>query len=181
VPMKPLAPLRSHTRNRDSNGLFWGMTLKGVLYSFQPDTLTLEVHGTPWPLEDCFSTTIDSSPGGRYLYFSIAAHGRGYPYGTPILQYDKVLKRCKVLAFLFPYFYEKYGYVAGGTYSFKLNEAGDKLFAIWNGDFTDANALLEKYKGYDPVAGNWSLPQSHDAFGHCAVTVINIPPSEREE
>ncbi|MGA2976802.1 MAG: hypothetical protein ABSF77_15965 [Spirochaetia bacterium] len=181
VPMNPLTPLRSHTRERDSNGLFWGMSLKGDIYSFQPDTLKLEVHGRPWPLEDCFSVTIDSSPGGRYLYFGIAAHGRGYPYGTPILQYDKATKKCKILAFLFPYYYEKYGYIAGGTYSFKLNDSGDKLFSIWNGDFTDADVLFEKYEAYDPVASNWSLPHPHDAFGHCAVTVINIPASEREE
>jgi hypothetical protein len=181
LPMNSLSPLRSHTRERDGNGLFWGMTLKGELYSFDPDNSRIEMHGRPWPLADCFSVTIDSSPRGRYLYLGIASHGRGYPYGTPILQYDKVLKRCKILAFLFPYLFEKYGYVAGGTYSFKLNDAGDKLFAIWNGDFTDAEALLVKSQTYDPVGSNWSLPHPHDAFGHCAVTVLNIPAGEREE
>lgn len=182
IPMPTGSPIRSHTRQRDKDGFFWGLTLTGDLYSFDPDREKLELHGRPWPLNDAFSVSIDMSPGGRYLYFGIGSHGRGYPYGSPILQYDKQSGRTKILAFLFPYYYKKYGYIAGGTYSFKLDDKGEKLFAIWNGSFTDFNQLNEQYKAYgadDPV--NWSLPHPHDAFGYCSIFEVSIPESERQE
>ena len=182
LPMPAGSPIRNHTLRRDPDGLFWGLTLAGDLYSFDPDRERLELHGRPWPLNDAFSTTIDMSPDGRYLYFGVACHGRGYPYGSPVLQYDKRTGKTKVLAFLFQHFYDKYGYVAGGTYSYKLDAAGEKLFAIWNGSLTDISLLEEKFKAYDadnPV--NWSIPQPHDAFGHCAVFEVTIPAEERPE
>jgi len=154
----------------------------GDLYSFDPDREKLEIHERLWPLMDAFSVSIDSSPGGRYLYFGIASHARGYPYGCPILQYDKKTKRTKILAFLFPYYYEKYGYIPGGTYSFKLNDEGTKLFSVWNGSFGDIKPLQDKlhdYKAED--SRTWSIPHPHDAFGHAAVFVVNIPEEERRE
>jgi hypothetical protein len=182
IPMPTGSPIRSHTRYRDREGLFWGLTLSGDLYSFDPEHEKLELHGRPWPLNDAFSVSIDASPGGRYLYFGIGSHGRGYPYGSPILQYDKQSGRTKILAFLFPHYYEKYGYIAGGTYSFKLDDRGERLFAIWNGSFTDVGPLNKQFRTYGASdAVNWSIPHPHDAFGHCAVFEVRIPESERRE
>ncbi len=182
VPMPGRSPLRCFTRERDKDGLFWGLTMAGDLYSFDPDREKLELHGRLWPLNDAFSVSIDSSPGGRYLYFGIASHARGYPYGSPVLQYDKKTKKTKILAFLFPYYYEKYGYIPGGTYSFKLDDEGKKLFSVWNGSFTDVKPLQEKFRDYHAEdISKWSIPHPHDAFGHAGVFVVNIPEEERQE
>jgi hypothetical protein len=178
-----VVPLRCHTRKKDSKGKIWGLTALGNLFSFDPVTETLEVSENKlWPLDDAYSVTMDMSPGERYLYFGIASHGRGYPYGSPVLQYDLIEKKLKILTFLHPYYYEKYGYVAGGSYAFKLDQKGERLFMIWNGDFCDEENLLEKFREYaSDKMENWSRPNNHDAFGHCAVFVLDIPPEERQE
>lgn len=180
---KTVVPIRCHTRKRDPNGKYWGLMALGNLFSFDPVSETLEVSENKlWPLNDAYSVTMDMSPGGRYLYFGIASHGRGYPYGSPVLQYDLIDKKLKVLAYLYPYYYEKYGYIAGGSYAFKLDDAGEKLYMIWNGDFNNVETLFENHKHYDSdLIDNWSKPSPHDAFGHCAIFVLTIPAQERVE
>ncbi len=91
------------------------------------------------------------------------AHGHGTPDGSPgSTRIEDGTK--KVLAFMFPDFYDKYGYTPGGTFSIKLDDAGERLFVLWNGAFVE----------YDPN-------KSSDTFGQCSVMVINIPASERVE
>jgi len=182
IDTKLTSPIRCYTRERDKDGYFWGLTLMGELFSFHPDRQEFNLFDRLWPMEDSFSVSIDSSPGGRYLYFGVASHGRGYAYGSPVLQYDKKTGKTKVLCFLFPYFYNKYGYIPGGSYSFKLSKTGDKLFMLWNGKFANIEEHYEKMKKYDmknPI--NWNIPQEHDAFGDCSVFILNIPEEEREE
>ena len=70
----------------------------------------------------------------------------------------------KVLAFMFPYYYDKYGYTPGGTFSIKLDDKGERLFVLWNGAFVEI----------DPT-------KNSDTFGQCSAMVINIPASERQE
>jgi hypothetical protein len=174
--------MRCHTRSRGEDGKFWGLSALGELFSFDPERESLEVHERLWPLNDAYSVTMDRSPGGRYLYFGIASHGRGYPYGSPVLQHDLLTRKTKILAFLHPYYYEKYGYIAGGSYAFKLDEKGERLFMIWNGDFNEIDKLESNFKSYDADdIKNWSVPSPHDAFGHCATFVLHIPPEERIE
>jgi len=174
--------MRCHTRERGADGLFWGLTTLGSLFSFDPEGEKLEVGERLWPLNDAYSVTMDRSPGGRYLYFGVASHGRGYPYGSPVLQHDLKNHTTKILAFLHPYYYEKYGYIAGGSYSFKLDEKGERLFMIWNGDFNEIEILDKERRDYDSDnSANWSVPSPHDAFGHCATFVLDIPPEERKE
>jgi hypothetical protein len=174
--------MRCHTRERGDDGLFWGLTSLGSIFSFDPEREKLEIGERLWPLNDAYSVTMDRSPGGRYLYFGVASHGRGYPYGSPVLQYDIKKRTTKILAFLHPYYYEKYGYIAGGSYSFKLDDTGERLFMIWNGDFNEIEALEKERQSYDADdSANWASPSPHDAFGHCATFVVHIPPQEREE
>ena len=182
IDTKLSSPMRCHTRERDKEGYYWGLTAAGELFSFHPDKPEFNVFDKLWPMKDTYSASMDASPGGRYLYFGIASHARSYAYGSPVLQYDKKTAKTKILCFLFPYYYQKYGYVPGGTYSFKLNDTGDKLFMLWNGKFAEINDLYEKMKKYDVEnPANWSVPQEHDAFGDCSIFVINIPEEEREE
>ena len=175
-------PLRCHTRTRDPQGKFWGLTALGDLFSFDPEGKKIQVKKRLWPLDDAYSVSMDMSPGGRYLYFGIASHGRGYPYGSPILQHDLATGKTKILAFLHPYYYKKYGYVSGGSYSFKLDDRGERLFMIWNGDFTELERLETQRKNYNAEnIKNWSVPSPHDAFGHCSTFLVHIPGEERRE
>ena len=173
--------MRCNTRQRGPDGLFWGITYSGEIFSYDPEKEEVKGHGLIWPGYDLYSCTIDRSPGGRYLYYTIGAHSRAYLYGSPVIQYDIKTGKRKVLAFLYQHFYDKFGYIPGGSYAFKLDDKGEKLFMMWNGDFNDAEALKEK-GGWDPKdISTYGMPSNLDAFGHCAVFVLNIPDSERIE
>lgn len=156
--------IRSHTHTRGPDGLYYAVTISGELFTFNPQTETVDDKGLNWPGEQRYTTSMDRSPKGRYLYYLPGAHGRGYKDGSPLMQYDTRTGTKKVLAFMFPYYYDKYGYVAGGTFSIKLDDKGERLFIVWNGAFVDVNA-----------------EKNADVFGHCSVMVVNIPASERIE
>ena len=97
------------------------------------------------------------SPGGRYLYYTPGAHGGSELTGTPIVQFDTKTKERKVIAFLEPFYAEKYGCTLKGTYSVALDPAGDKLYTTWN------------------------VSRDSKVWDCCAMTVIHIPESERKE
>ncbi len=65
---------------------------------------------------------------------------------------------------MFPYYFDKYGYTAGGTFSIKPRRQGRKALHPLNGAFVEH------------AAG-----KSSDTFGQCSVMVVNIPASERAE
>jgi len=87
--------------------------------------------------------------------WAMTCHGVIELTGTPIVQYDTQTKRRKVLAFLEPFYEEKYGCTLKGTYSVAIDPAGDKLYATWN------------------------VSRTSKVWDCCAMTVIHIPPSER--
>ena len=158
------SPMRAQTRRRGPDGLFWAVTSAGQMFTFDPESNTITDKGINWPGEQRYTTSMDRSPGGRYLYYLPGAHGHGFSDGGPIIQYDTQTGVKKVLAFTFPYYFDKYGYTPGGTFSIKLDDAGEKLFILWNGAFVDHE---EGHEG--------------DTFGQCSVMVVNIPASERME
>ena len=94
-------------------------------------------------------------------YGIITNIGKAHLEGTPIVQYNTQTGKRKVIAFLFPYFYDKYGYIPGGTFSIKLDDKGEQLFILFNGAFTE----------FDPEGG--------DMFGDPSVMLVHIPESER--
>jgi hypothetical protein len=156
--------MRAQTRERGPDGLFWGVSYNGRLFTFDPVKEEVADKGYNWPGKQRYTAAMDRSPGGRYLYYLPGAHGTGYADGSPVIQYDTKTGHKKVLAFLFPYYYERYGYSPGGTFSIKLDEKGERLFILWNGGFVE----------YDP--------KSEDGvFGQCSLMLVNIPSSEREE
>jgi hypothetical protein len=104
-----------------------------------------------------YTTTIEIDPTGRYLYYTPGAHGGAEGDGSPIVQFDIKTQKCKVIAFLHPAIFDKYGYTPIGTFSSALDPTGEKLYVIWNG-------RRKGVKGWDC----------------CAMTVINIPASERQ-
>ncbi len=163
---KPGGPtqMRAQTRTRGSDGLFWCTSYNGLLFTFDPAKEETVSKGYNWPGEQRYTASMDRSPKGRYVYYLPGAHGHGYSDGSPVVQLDTRTGTKKVLAFMFPYFYDKYGYTPGGTFSIKLDDKGERLFVLWNGAFVE----------YDPN-------KSSDTFGQCSVMVINIPAGERAE
>ena len=156
--------MRAQTRQRGPDGLFWCVTYSGELFTFDPVKEEIESKGLNWPGEQRYTCSMDRSPGGRYIYYLPGAHGHGYTDGSPLIQYDTKTGVKKVLAFMYPYYYEKYGYTPGGTYSIKLDSEGERLFILWNG------AFVEHTEG-----------RGGDTFGQCSVMVVSIPESERIE
>ena len=157
-------PMRAQTRTLGPDGLFWCVTSGGQLFTFDPKKEEIADKGRNWPGKQAYTCSMDRSPGGRYVYYLPGAHGHGYSDGSPVIQYDTRTGTKKVLAFMFPYYYEKYGYTPGGTFSIKLDDKGERLFILWNGAFVN----------YDPS-------KDSDTFGQCSVMVVNIPASERQE
>ena len=83
------------------------------------------------------------------------------------MQYDTKTGQKRVLAFTFPYYYDRYGYTPGGTFSLKLDDAGKRLFILWNGAFIDVEAQLQK--------------EHIDVFGNNAIMLVHIPEALRRE
>jgi len=153
-------PMRAQTRHRGPDGLFYGVTSSGELFTFDPEREVVESRGVDWPGDRRYCCSLERSPGGRYVYYQVNA----YNQGSPIVQYDTKTGVRKVLAFTMPYYYETYGYIPTFSYSVKLNDGGDKLFLMWNGAFRE----FEEDLGVT-------------MWGHCSVMVVNIPESERIE
>jgi hypothetical protein len=109
----------------------------------------------------CIGTTprliasLDADPGGRFLYYTPGAHGGSEQDGTPIVQFDVETGRRKVLAFLHPFYEQRYGCTLRGTYSSAVDPKGDKLYVTWN------------------------VSRGSRVWDSCALSVIHIPPSER--
>ena len=96
-----------------------------------------------------------------YIYYIISVHGRGFEWGAPVIQYDTATRTKKVLAFLHPYYHDRYGFVNGGSYCFALSHDGSKLFIVFDGAFDEVRDL--------------------DTFGNPCIAVVHIPESERRE
>jgi hypothetical protein len=159
--------MRAQTRDRGPDGLFYAVTSSGQLFTFDPVKEAVVDRGLNWPGEQRYTTSMDRSPGGRYVYYLPGAHGLGYLDGSPVVQFDTHTGAKKVLAFLAPFYFEKYGYTLGGTFSIKLDATGESLFVLWNGGFADPEEQLKRDRP--------------DVFGNCAVMLIRIPESERRE
>ncbi len=171
-PLKAGAPpaksqMRAQTAARGPDGLFWAVTLNGELFSFDPVKEEIVDRGENWPGDVRYTCSMARSPKGRYLYYLPGAHGRSAADGAAVVQYDTVTGTKKALAFLHPYFFDKYGYTVGGTFSIALDEAGERLFILMNGAFVDPE---EQAKLETP-----------DVFGQASVLLVHIPASERAE
>jgi len=104
-----------------------------------------------------YITALKIDPSGRYLYYIPGAHGGANKDGSAVVQFDTKLKSRKVIAFLHPFYKEKYGVMPVGTYSYALSPDGADLYVTWN-----ANANAPK---------NWDS---------VALSVIHIPEAERK-
>ena len=155
--------LRAWTPRKTKDGWFYCISRGGRLFRFQPEQDKIEDLGLCWPgeVKHLYTASMDISPDDKYVYYVPGSHGGSHREGTPIVQYNTRTGEMKALAFLFPYLYDKYGYIASGTYSVCLDDKGERLFILFNGAFNE----------FDPEGG--------DVFGDPSVMVVHIPQSER--
>ncbi len=154
--------LRSATQET-KDGYVYTVSTRGdaALYRFNTKTEEVETIGDAAVASQTYITTLDVDPTGRYLYYIPGAHGGSQRDGTPIVQFDVKTRKKKVIAFLHPFYFEKYGYTLLGTFGSAIDEKGEKLYVTWNGN-----------RGGDR--------RGRTDFDTCAMTVIHIPESERQ-
>jgi hypothetical protein len=133
----------------------------GRLWRFNTRTEQVELIGHAAVASQDYVTSLDIDSTGRYLYYVPGAHGGSDNDGSPVVQFDVKTRTKKVIAFLHPFYRDRYGYVPLGTYSSALSPNGDRLYVTWNGSRSQA------------VRGR--LP-----WDAVALTVIHIPESERQ-
>jgi hypothetical protein len=127
-----------------------------TIYAFNVKTEKVESLGPAVVGSVQYVASLDADPTGRYLYYIPGAHGGADADGSPVVQFDVQTKQKKVIAFLHPFYQNKYGCTLRGTYSTAMDEKGEKLYVTWNVSRAPVKA--------------WDC---------CALTVIHIPKSER--
>jgi hypothetical protein len=127
-----------------------------VLWSFNTKTEEVQKLGTATVGIHGYIASLDADPTGRYLYYVPGAHGGSDADGSPVVQFDVQTKQKKVIAFLHPFYKDRYGCTLRGTYSTAVDPKGDKLYITWNVSRVPS-------KAWDCVA----------------LTVVHIPESER--
>ena len=152
--------LRAATRETPQ-GYIYTAGRDGELWAFSTRTETAESLGSAAVGVQTYITTLDADPSGRYLYYVPGAHGGSERDGAPVVQYDIARRRKKIIAFLHPFFRDRYGYTPLGTFGTALSTEGDRLFITWNGNRSGPDR-------------RGRLP-----FDTCALTVVHIPASER--
>jgi hypothetical protein len=126
-----------------------------TLYRFNTKTEKVEDLAPATVVKQGYIASLDVDPTGRYLYYIPGAHGGSEADGSPVVQFDVQTKQKKVIAFLHPFYKDRYGCTLRGTYSSAIDPRGDKLYITWNGN------------------------RGSKAWDTCALTVIHIPESER--
>ncbi|MCE5251105.1 hypothetical protein LLG96_12885 [bacterium] len=165
VPVNPetglCSNIRTYSARRTPEQFFWCFDYQGTLFKFYPDEEKTELVGVNWDKAGVYATSMAMSPRCRYIYYIPSESGRAHKWGTPVIQYDTRDDVKKVIAFLAPFYHEKYGYVAGGTFGIELSGDGSLLVIEMNGTF-----------------GPWTDKTS---YGQVSIFAVHIPESERIE
>ena len=152
--------LRAYTEYRTPDNIFYCIDQVGTMFKFFPEEEQTEYMDINWD-QGVYTTSMVISPQFRYLYYLPGSHGGTMNLGTPVVQYDLMKKQKKAIAFLGPFYHEKYGYATTGTYGIELSKDGTYLVISMNGGFG---------------------PNPHKSrFEHTAIFVVHIPESERQE
>ena len=150
--------MESWTDRRNAEGAFWVFDVAGNFYKFFPDRDRVAPLGKNWARGESIEN-LRLSPGERYVYYIAGSGQTGSRNGFPLVQYDTRTGRKKVLAFLFDYYFEKYGYGTLCTYGFALSQDGSSVVAYVNGTFVPSRQQVR--------------------YGRPSVFEIHIPASER--
>jgi hypothetical protein len=153
---------RAHTSHKDADGAYWCFDHYGTIFKFFPREDKTEYVTENWGKEGAYTANLSMSPDGRYLYYLPGLSG-SLPKGTPIVQYDIKTGKRKVLAFIFDYYMEKYGYASVRPYGLELDKKGESLFFYANGGFSGSDD-----------DNPYSIKMRRPAIFH-----VHIPESER--
>ena len=115
--------LRAWTNEKNDENEFWIFDDEGNVYTFNPEEDIVVYKGKNWG-SGYYVCFIETSPGGRYLYYSIAKSHAGEKYGLPIIQYDTRTNQKKAIAFLYNYYKNKYNYESDKIYGGALSKNG---------------------------------------------------------
>ncbi len=105
---------------------------EATLYALDTKTEKVQELGPAAVGSQDYVASLDADPTGRYLYYVPGAHGGSDADGSAVVQFDTKTKRRKVIAFLHPFYKEKYGLVPKGTYSTAVDAKGERLYVTWN-------------------------------------------------
>jgi hypothetical protein len=139
-------------------GIVYAISRAGpaTLYGFDTRSEKMEDLGKAAVGSQQYVATLDADPSGRFLYYSAGAHGGGEQDGTPVVQFDVKTRKKKVIAFLHPFYRDRYGITITGTFGSAVDPGGERLYFTWNGSRSGG-------KAWDCVS----------------VAVIHVPASER--
>jgi hypothetical protein len=126
------------------------------LYEFDVKTEKIRNLGPAAVGSEQYVACLSADATGKYVYYSPGAHGGGHRDGSPLVQYNTQTGKRKVIAFLSPFYKDKYGIDVQGTYAVSVTPDGSRVFICWN-------------------AG-----RGVKSWDCCALTSIAIPESERE-
>jgi hypothetical protein len=154
--------LRSATQETPQGYVYTVSKDDATLYRFDVKSEKVTPLGSAVVGSQTYITTIDADPTGRYLYYIPGAHGGSQNDGAAVVQFDVKMRKKKVIAFLYPFLKERYGYTPLGTFGSAVDPGGDKLYITWNGNRAG------------PTRGDRLY------FDTCALTVVHIPESERQ-
>lgn len=156
---------RGYAKHKLKDGSFLCMTSEGMMFKFFPEEDRTELLDFNWT-NGMYCPDFAISPDERYVYYTLkdtlGCNSAPFQHGSPIVQYDLSTRRKKVLAFLHPYYHDKYGYFFGGSYAATLNGDGSQLFITWNGVIAD------------------EIPEL-GAYNNPSLMLVDIPESERME
>lgn len=122
------------------------------IYAFDVKTEQSRKIGTAAVGTAAYVASLDVDPTGRFLYYVPGAHGSDEP---ALVQFDVRTGKKKVIAFMNPFYPEKYGFALKGTYSTALSAEGDAVYITWN------------------------ISRGTKAWDCTGLTVVHIPNSER--
>lgn len=126
-----------------------------IVYAFDTKTEKVTTLGSAPVGANSYIASLDADPTGRYLYYVAGAHGGSERDGTPVVQFDVKTKQRKVIAFLHPFYQDKYGCAMKGTYGTAVDTSGDKLYITFN------------------------VSRGTKAWDCCGLAVVHIPAAER--
>ena len=150
-------PLNSWPGRKDRDGAFYVFDQGGHFSRFFPEEDRVEVLGPNWR-EGRWIENMELSPDGRHLYF-VADSTQGQEVGLPLVQYDTLTRRKKVIAFLSDFYLEHHRFGIRAVYGLALSEDGSSVFIVANGREAD--------------------DRSEAGYGEIGMIEIHIPTAER--
>lgn len=134
-----------------------GEAAEAAVFAFDTKSEKIEKLGPVAVGSQQYVAAVSADPTGRYLYYVPGAHGGSDGDGSAVVQFDTQTRGRKVIAFLHPFYQEKYGLIPKGSYGLAVDPSGERLYITWN------------------------VSRGSRAWDCCGLTTIHIPESERSK